>query len=145
RFSGTVAAARPCPPPHAAVRRARGGVGAADAAQLLLALARGDDARLVLAGVQRERGGVPIELLLQSLDAGAGLGFGRLQLAALVVERGDALLRLRALLVLLLPAQRAHQDLAAGGVDVRQRRAGLAQDQLAHLVRVPGPARLDDG
>ena len=62
-----------------------------------------------------------------------------------MVERSAPRERLAALLVLLLPAQRAHQHLAAGAVDVRQHRAGRAQDQLAHLVRMPGAARLDDG
>ena len=49
------------------------------------------------------------------------------------------------LLGLLFPAQRAHQHLAARGVDVRQLRPLCAQHELAHLVRVLRTARLDDG
>src|SRR5258706_2226750 len=119
-------------------------IAAADAAQLLLALAGGDDARFVVARILRELAALARQIVLHRLDARAGVGLAHLQLAALVVELGAALPRLAALLVLLLPAQRAHQHLAAGAVDVRQHRAAGAEDQLAHLVRVPGAARLDD-
>src|SRR5213075_111187 len=84
------------------------GIAAADAAQLLLALAGGDDARFVVARVLRELAALARKVVLHRLDAGARVGLAHLQLAALVVERDAALQRLAALLVLLLPAQRAH-------------------------------------
>src|SRR3970040_447593 len=84
------------------------GIGAADAAQLLFPLARRNDARFVVAGVQRQLGALALQVVLQGLDARAGVGLARLQLAALVVERGAPLHGLAALLVLPFPAQRAH-------------------------------------
>jgi hypothetical protein len=45
----------------------------------------------------------------------------------------------------LFPAQRAHQHLAARGVGVAQSHTRIAEDQLAHLVRMRRAAGLDDG
>src|SRR3954462_2157345 len=121
------------------------GIGITLAAQLFLALARGEEAGVVLAGEQGELGALALQIVLHRLDAGAGVGFAHLQLAALVVEGGTPLQALAALLVLLFPAQRSHQHFAAGGIDVGENRASGPQDQLAYLVGVPGPAELIDG
>ena len=43
------------------------------------------------------------------------------------------------------PPRGPHQDIAPGGVDVGERDARVAQDQLADLIGVLRPARLDDG
>src|SRR5438876_901293 len=50
-----------------------GRVRATDSAQLLLPVARGDNARLILAGVRRQLGPLPREILLQGPDADLGV------------------------------------------------------------------------
>ncbi len=49
------------------------------------------------------------------------------------------------LFLLLFPSQRAHEHLAAGGVDVGQRDSAATQLQLAYLVGMSHAARFDDG
>jgi hypothetical protein len=43
-----------------------------------------------------------------------------------------------------LPAQGAHEHLAASGENIRERHSGITQHQLAHLIRVRGATGLDD-
>src|SRR5256886_14758327 len=120
-------------------------VRAAHSAQLVLPFARGHVTRLSVTGVKRQRSPLPVEIELQSRDPGSDIRLGKLQLPALLTEFRVPLQLSGSLLGLLFPAQRAHQHLAARGVDVRQLRPLCAQHELAHLVRVLRTARLDDG
>src|SRR3990172_9616025 len=74
-------------------RRASCRVRAADPAQLLLPVARGNNARFIATGVRRQFNPLPLEILLQDLDPGTGVRFGKLQRPALLIELGATLYR----------------------------------------------------
>ena len=127
-----------------AVRRACGRVRAADPAQLLFPVARRNEARIIVGGVHRQFRPLTLQVALQGLDLGAGIGFGKLQRRSLVIEFGAPLDNLGSLLVLMVNLYAGNQYwFSLGATDKAKKLAVAVFDETGKPVQTekyePGP------
>ena len=95
-------------------------------------------------GENRDLGGARLHLGAHDVEPGSGLRLRQLELEPFEFCGDAETLGLGLLLLLPFEPGHAHQHLALRDERIGQRRAVVAQRQLAHLVGMAGAARLDD-